>query len=456
MKRFFVLMLTVCMLMSAVAFAEQSAVLQDEQPPKVVTTVNEAGETIVARICDPNGNVIAEIKDDGTLVLTDVHHREEAESGVVVTRLTNAYESVMEDVHHSDVECQLHDHDIKVDINDVLASLNEDIDAYDLVMYELFDIMFPDEIAKLLVDGNYMEMTFELVEEQENPLITMFTPDGVEWKVIPTESASDNRFTVRLTEPGTMALLNDGRETMGIGQSVQRVIAVIPGEEDGEYSIDLSNFTPSVSGKSAPQMVTFEGEDGEIYVGYIRNQAGDVEILVPDKNYIIITSVAERDYIVDIQTHEHLEWSYDSILEVEDVGELFTEHDASVVIPDHEHGTIAGLLDETLAQMGLDLTHEQLVVKDLFEVSAYGDYLHHLYNEDYYLEVTFDTDLDPDKPLVVLHSADSKHWHVHPIEESKLNADSTVMLKMYDLGAVAFLVEAEETVDAETAVQSPN
>lgn len=456
MRRFFALMLMACMLMSTVAFAEQSTVLQDEQPPKVVTTVNEEGETIIARICDVHGNVIAEIKDDGTLVLTDVHHREDAGSSIVVTRLTDAYASIMDDVHHSDVECQLHDHDVKVDINDVLASLNEDIEAYDLVMYELFDIMPSEEIAGLLVDGNYLEVTLELVEEQTLPMITMFTPDGRLWNVIPTESAGDNRFTVRLTEPGTVALLSDGRETAGIGESVQRVVTVIPGEDAGEFGIDMPNFTPSVSGKPAPQMVTFVGEDGETYIGYIRNNGGDIEILVPDKNYVHVTSVAERDHIADIQTHEHLEWAYDSILEVEDVGELFTEHDMSVVIPDHAHGTIAGLLDETLAQMGLDLTHDQLVVKDLFEVTAYGEYLHHLYDEDYYLEVTFDASLDPDRPLVVIHSPDSMHWHVHSPEDVVLNADGSVTLRMYDLGSVAFLVAADETVDAETAVQSPN
>lgn len=445
MKKFFALMLTTCMLLNIVALAEHSAILQDEQPPTVVTTMNEAGEIIVARVFDARGNVIVEIKDDGTLVLTDVHQREKAENNAVMTRLTDAYVSIMDDVHHSDVECQLHDHDVKVDINAVLSSLYVDMNAHDLVMYELFDIMFSDEIAKLLVDGYCFEVTFELAATQNLPLVTMFTPNGTEWRVIPVESAGDNRLTVRLTEFGTVALLSDGRETAGIGESVQRVVAVSPGAVSSEFDIDMSNFTPSVSGKPAPQIVTFVGADGETYIGYIRNNSGDMEILVPSKNYVQVTSVAERDYIADIQTHEHLEWSYDSILEVEDVGHLYTEH-----------GTIAGLLDATLAQMGLSLTHDQLVVKDLFEVTAYGDYLHYLYDEDYYLEITFDASLDPDRPLVVIHSPDSKHWHVHSPEDIVLHADGSVTLKMYDLGSVAFLVATDDIIDVETAVQSPN
>lgn len=455
MKKILTLVLAVCLLMSAAALAEESPFLQNEMPPELVTTPNSLGEMIGARLCDAQGSVLLEVKDDGSLILTDVHQREAAENETVADRLTNAYNDVMDDVHHADVECDLHDHDAKVDVDAILASIDPSMDSHDLVMFEFFDVMTSGEIAALLTDGSYLELTFELEEGQSLPLITMFTNDGVDWHVIPTTPVSERRFTVRLSEPGTLALLNDGRESMGVGQDGRHVITVIPGEE-GDEIIESRNFTPSVSGKSAPQIVTIPGTEDEIYVGYIRNRAGDMEIPVPDKNYIIITAVSERNYTGDIQTHEHLEWAYDDILEVEDVGDLFTEHDLSVVIPDHEHGTIAGLLDEELARRGLDLTHDRLVVKDLFEVSAYGDYLHPLYDEENYLEVTFEANLDPDKPLVVIHSMDSVHWHVHPAEDAVIHSDGTVTLRMYDLGVVAFLVESEEEVDAETAVQSPN
>lgn len=445
MKRFFVLLLVVCMLMSSAALADESKVLQDEQPPMVVTTVNEAGETVVATICDADGNVICEVLDDGSLVMTDVHFREKTDNVVIMNRLSSAYEGVMKDVNYSDVDCELHEDDVKEDINNSLTGL-EQMDAYYLVMYELFDVMASDEVAANLVDGNYLELTLEVMEEQSLPLVTIFTHDGVEWKIIPTESVGENRFTVSLTELGTIALLNDGKESMGIGQDVEPVVIEIPGTP-GTPGDDDGNFTPSVSGKPAPSIVPVEGSDGEQYVGYIRNRNGDVEIGIPDENYIIVTSVAERDYIADILTHEHLEWGYESILNVENVGDL---------VSDSDDGTIEAELDATLAELGLDMTHEQLVVKDLFEVTAYGDYLEYLYNEDYYVEVTFDANIDPDKALVVIHSEDSVHWHVHPIEEFAVSEAGTVTLKMYDLGAVAFLVEAEEEVNAETAVQSPN
>ena len=455
MKKIFSMVLVLCMLMGMASFAEHSIVLQNEQPPKVVSYVNANGDVIVAKICDAEGNVLAEIKDDGTLVLTDVHQREIAENGVIVKRLTDAYNSIMEDVHHADVECKLHDHDVKVDINTILASIHHEMDAHDLVMHEMFDVMLPDEIAALLTNGSYLEITFEVETHELMPLLTMFTGDGTEWMVIPVTEVGENQFTVRIPKRGSLALLNDGRDSMGIGKEVERIVTIIPGSEGDEYEGD-PNFTPSVSGKGAPEIVTIEGEDGQTLVAYIRNSKTDEKVAVPDRNYIILTAVAERNYVVDIQTHEHLEWSYDRILEAKDVGDLFTEHDLSLIIPDHEHGTIAGLLDETLAKMGVDATHDQLVVKDLFEVSAYGDYLHLLYDEDYYLELTLKTDLDPDMPVIVLHSPDSKHWHVHPIEEFAVNENGEITLNMYDLGAVALLVLAEDDLNPETAVQSPN
>lgn len=456
MKRFFTLILVVCALMNSAVCAESSSILQDEQPPKVVAYVNETGDVVVGKICNESGVVIAEIKDDGSMDLADVHQRETAQNEMVAHRLTRAYKGIMYDVNYSDVACALHGDVVKVDINEVLEGLDNKITAYDLVMCELFDVSMADNYTEMLTDGCYLELTLELVEEQSLPLIIIFTEDGVEWEILNYTVAGDNRFIVRLSASGTLALLIDGRSAMGIGEELQTVENTIQGQADNEYATEAAIFTPSVSGKAAPEIVTSKGADGETNVGYIRNNAGDLEIPVPNKNYIIVTPVSKRDYVVDIQTHEHLEWGYDSILGAENVGELFGEHDVNDVISADEHSTIASLLDEVLVKMGVELTHEQLVVKDLFEVTAYGNYLEYLYDVNNYLEITFDADLEPGQSLAVIHSHDSVHWHVHPIEETVVNADGTVTLKMYELGVVAFLVEAEENTDTENLVQSPN
>ena len=71
------------------------------------------------------------------------------------------------------------------------------------------------------------------------------------------------------------------------------------------------------------------------------------------------------------------------------------------------------------------------------------------------MELTFDANLDPNKPLVVIYSADSEHWGILDQSNVTFNADGTVTLKLYDLGVVAFLVEAEFDVNEAEAVQAP-
>lgn len=461
MRKLAVLMM-VCMLMTAFSGAAMAAVvMQDEQPPKVVEQIGENGAIVIAKIYDKDGNLITEILNDGSLTIVDVHNRQDDHGSSSISRLTKVYEDIMAQVHHGDVECKLHDHDVKVCVNDVLASLQADLDAHDLVMFELFDVMQSDAIKALLVDGNYMEVTFETAEQQGLPLITMFSSNGSEWEVLPTTQVNDKQFTVQLRESGTLALMADGNKLMNFGGSSQTPEL---GDDDsnsgqtpgtGSFSDGVNgNFTPSVSGKMGPEFVSFVGEDGKTYVGYIYGKDGKPMMMVADDNYLQVTSVAGRSYIGDIQTYEHLQWAYDSILNAEDVGDLYTEH-GDDMIADEDHTTLADVLDAVLAQMNLPFNHDQLVVKELFEVTAYGDYLHALYDEESYLKVTFKTTIDPQKPLVVIHSSDSVHWHVHPIEEFAVGEDGTVTLNMYELGVVAFLVEEEYQVDSEGAVQAP-
>lgn len=448
MKKFFALVLTACMLLTSAAMGEATvspAVLQDELPPAVVTTENADGETIVAKIFDAQGSEVAQAKDDGSVVLTDVNGRTETENSEVAQRLGNSYNGVMEDVSYSDVASLQLETPVKVDINAVIESLG--LDSYDLVMYELFDVMLSEDIVAQLTEGSYLELTLQLIEEQNLPLVVIFSADGVEWEVIDFSAKENNSFSVDLMKSGTIALLADGTESMNIGKDVEKEVVVIPGNDRVEADRVFSNFTPSVSGKEAPGLIIVIDKDGTEYAAYIRSVDGEVEIAVPNKNYIVVTSVAERDYVMDIQTHEHLEWSYAAIQAAENVGAL---------VSDNETGTIAVDVDAALEAMNAGLTHEQLVVKDLFEVSAYGDYVDYLYNDDYYLDIVFDANLNPEKPLVVIYSADSVHWNVHPAEFVTVHEDGSVTVRMNDLGSVAFLVEEEVSVDAQTAVQSPN
>lgn len=475
MKRCLMLVLTLCLVVSA-AFGTACAenkVLQDEQTPVLVTKTNENDEVISAVICDAEGKEVAQIKDDGSVTLTDVHFRSLAVNADAAARLTAAYQSVMSGVHYSDAacavaehevvcepaceaECEVHVHSIKEDINAELLRRGSELTAHELVMYEMFDVHFAEETVALLPENGCVELTLETADPLGAPYMALFTADGAKWQLLPTANRGGNRFTVQLSSAGTLALLCDGQKHMGIG--VEKEFYDITTE-----SSSSSGYTPSVAGQAAPQIVKTEAAEG--YVGYMCNLLDNTRIRISDRNYVLVTSVAERSEKVDVQTYEHLGWGYDSVTNAANVGELATlvpvipdpaaETTEPAEIPELTEGTLAAELDAALQLMELELTHEQLVVKDLFEVSAYGEYLNYLYNEDYYLQLTLDAKLDPSKPLLMICSTDSEYWYVKPAEEFVLNQNGTVSVKLPKLGVIAFLVPAEETVAPEEAVQSP-
>ena len=213
MKKFFALVLIVCMMMTAAALAEKTPV-QDHQPPMVVGAV---------KVYDAQGSEIAEIKAE-EMTLTDVHFRAESE------RLTAAFEGIMANVHFSDVACSLHEHAVKADIDEALAAIDPEFDAHDLVMAELFEIAPAD--ASLLVDGAYMEITLEGA-----PVVALFTADGAKWEMLDIVS-NNGTFTVKLTQPGVMTVFADGRQVIYVGKTTEKTEeVVVPGEEGGNAGI---------------------------------------------------------------------------------------------------------------------------------------------------------------------------------------------------------------------------
>lgn len=439
MKKGIAFLAAICMLMMASlsAFAEEPVgrtILQDEQPPMVVVT-----EGSVAKICDANGNVIGSVADDGSLALVDVHHRNTIEAEDVAKRLTSAYEWVMSGVHYSDVESLMHEDVLKIDINEAVKAA--DLTAHDLVMYELFDAMLYGDAAALLVDGAYIEFTVKPTLEQTLPLLVVFTPDGENWKVLNNwVSNADNSVTLRLEQPGTVAFLLHSEAAFELSDSYQIETLFDPmllSDEGYEQ-----HFTPSVSGKPAPTVVAQMDEEGQVCVATIKNRNSTHVTPIPNESYLIVTPVSERDFVVDIQTHEHLEWSYDDILAAETYDEMQTG--------------IGAEIDAILKNNGFELTHTDMVVRDLFEITIYGKYVDYFYTEGAYLEITFKEAQAANEPLVVLFSNDSVNWHTVPAEDVQINENGTLTLRLDKLGTVAFLVERTEVLpSADVAVTSP-
>jgi len=434
MKKLISLILTVCMVLALAAgacaeSADPRPVLQDGMAPQLVGKADGEGNIVYATVYDANGNEVSKITDASLIGRTDISERASA-SASASERLNSAFMGMMFDVHFSDVKSKWHDDLLKIDINNALV--NSGISAYDLVMFENFDLeLLGDAAAALAAEGNTVEMTFALLNGQPAPSMIVSTQDGQAWEVAKNFTVNpDNTVTVCMEDAGIVSFLVGREATRTITTSREEVTSRIPYTKEVTYidSPTGEERTKTISGVNVTATVVTSTE----------------EVPVSNADLLVVTPLSERDYIVDIQTHEQLEWAYDEVLNAADIGTLTSATDAA---------GIGAEINAVLADMGTNLTHSNLYVSELFEVSIYGDYLDYLYAEDNTIHVTFPIDMAQDSTLVVLVSSDGASWQVLPAENVVIAEDGSVTLRLHELGAVAFAVPGG--VAAEAADMSP-
>lgn len=202
-------------------------------------------------------------------------------------------------------------------------------------------------------------------------------------------------------------------------------------------------FTPSVSGKPAPSVKPVPGEDGEEFEGVIGNN-GNLVSGVGGGN-LIVTPVSKRDEAPNKDISDALNKAYDQIKNSDSVGDL----------PAGNGNTIEDDINDALAGSGL--TADDMVVRDLFDVSLTDEYKNQITNGNY-LEVTFDLGLKPGQTLIVLQSSDKENWEVLDPSNVIINEDGSVTVRLYKLGVLAFLVDGTEIIidpSADDTVVSP-
>lgn len=443
MKKWMSWMLIVCMMVMLPigAWAQEARdVLQNEQAPELVAQQDGA----YAVIYNAEGAAAEKITQRDLIGCVDVSERDTTEDAEVAERLNQAYNqdfnTMMFDVHYGDVECKLHEDKLKDDMNEALKG--SDLIAYDLVMYEKFDLKLYGEYADYLKnnEGSTIEMTFQLLDWQGAPIMVVSSADGNKWTIV--ENVVDNgngTVTIRFEELGVIAFLLEQEKAAAVENSYQGVI-VDP--FNGEYPV-APGFTPSASGKPAPEVVPYDGET----IAYIESKISDEKTAIKDDGQLIITPLSERDYVVDIQTHEHLEWAYKAIVEAENLGALTAKNTDT---------TFGEQINAALQAMGTDLTYEDMIVRDLFEITLYGENLEKFYDENNFITLTFAVDVSADEPLLVMVSDDSAAWYTLPAENVQVNNDGTITVHLPDLGAVAFVVESlNDAADMTNAVMSP-
>lgn len=261
------------------------------------------------------------------------------------------------------------------------------------------DVVITDIFAITVVEGN----TVEIATDAD---VVLFSADGITWEVL-TEG--------KIASSGAVALISNrasviaaGAEALDAKLAVQENVITIEGEK---------NFTGSVYGKAAPDVVVTEQ-----VVAVITTATGETISIPVDAAGMVVTAVANRETSGDLAVRENLKWAYANIMAAESADALVEEELGNVV------------------------------VRDLFDVSLYGEFKAAVEEEGATFTATF-ADV-AGEGLVVLCSHDFATWHTVAAENVVVNADGSVSITLDEAGAIAFAVAAEETVDG--GVVSPN
>ena len=129
-----------------------------------------------------------QLTDAGLLQMKDIHQRTQQLLPEAARRLNKAYELMMTHVHFSDVASAISLENLKAEINAALAS--RDMSAYNLMMFELFDVTLLGENAAALKDGAVLEFTVKPNEMGVSPLLVAFSPDGENWQLLDDYTAN--------------------------------------------------------------------------------------------------------------------------------------------------------------------------------------------------------------------------------------------------------------------------
>lgn len=193
------------------------------------------------------------------------------------------------------------------------------------------------------------------------------------------------------------------------------------------------DFVPSISNKGAPELVVTYDENGRMVIGVLFDGNGRV-ISTEYEDCIVITSVNNAKTSTKIPEDAKNEL-------IKAFEELNADNaKLSDLCPE--------LNDIVKDKLGDDWTADDLVVKDLFDVSGMCDELKNELSKDgNTLELKFDLSLPKDAFITAMVYVDGK-WQ--PIVETKNNGDGTITCVFEEICPVAFL-----TTGSGTATNTP-
>ena len=175
------------------------------------------------------------------------------------------------------------------------------------------------------------------------------------------------------------------------------------------------DFVPSISIKEGPELVPVEGDDGKLYLGYIKDQYGNILGLI-DEDCLVITSVGEvmRSRKIPAAAAEMLLWVYDEL--------------------------VAGTMELPYEKFNKNLDPDKMVIRELVDATwLCSDHPDIVAPAGVHVELTFNLGVGADTEVYVMSY---KHDQWNPIVSTVNNDNGTVTCVFEDFCPIAFSVYA--------------
>ena len=188
------------------------------------------------------------------------------------------------------------------------------------------------------------------------------------------------------------------------------------------------DFTPSVQQKPAPTVETITDASGNQVSAIIQDASGN-EVAGVTTDQMSITPCVRRG-----QCPRRDSGAAGSRLRAD------SERCPSVanLVPDVDVASI-------LQTMGSSSSVEDLVVRDVFDVSVSGEAAEFLAQEGNAITIRFQLNIAPSSTLLVLHNYEGSNWEVIDDDKVVINNDGSVDVTFDSLSPVAFVVDQTET-----------
>lgn len=194
--------------------------------------------------------------------------------------------------------------------------------------------------------------------------------------------------------------------------------------------VSAASFTPSVEQKEEPTLSTMTDASGNEVVAIIRDADGN-EIQGVTASDLVITPVSKAGE-ADAAISEMLTAAYEQIKGANTLADL---------VP---------TIGDTLTALGSKAAVEDLVVRDVFDVTVTGAAAEYLAEEGNTITFRFDLGISPSALLLVLHNYSGSDWEIIADDKVVKNADGTVDVTFESLSPIAFVVDGKETTDGDS------